>query len=88
MLVLHLTLAALVAPRSGSGAASSVTNSTELTTALLSGGAIRLMPGRYIGNFVISVDGTTLVGRDTLPWYWHRRIHRPRPFGSRRAASW
>jgi hypothetical protein len=67
MLVLHLTLAALVAPRSGSGAASSVTNSTELTTALLSGGAIRLMPGRYIGNFVISVDGTTLVGRDTLP---------------------
>ena len=50
-----------------SAAPSSVTNAAELTAALLNGGAIRLMPGRYVGNFVIGVDGTTLVGRATLP---------------------
>ena len=57
----------VVAARSESAAPSSVTNAAELTAALRSGGAIRLMPGRYVGNFVISVDGTTLVGRATLP---------------------
>ena len=48
-------------------AAATVTNAAELTTALRSGGAIRLAPGRYTGNFVIGVDGTTLVGRSDLP---------------------
>jgi Right handed beta helix region len=65
--VLLLASAVVVAARNGSTAPSAVTNAAELTAALLSGGAIRLMPGRYVGNFVVSVDGTTLVGRDALP---------------------
>jgi hypothetical protein len=52
------------APRS---AAATVTNAAELARALEKGGAIRLETGRYSGNFAISVDGTTLVGRDDLP---------------------
>ncbi len=48
-------------------AAATVTNAAELTSALRSGGAIRLAPGRYAGNFVIGVDGTTLAGRSDLP---------------------
>ena len=44
-----------------------VTNAAELTTALRTGGVIRLAPGRYTGNFVIGVNGTTLVRRGDLP---------------------
>ena len=44
-----------------------VRNAAELTIALRSGGAIRLAPGRYTGNFVIDVNGTTLEGRGDLP---------------------
>jgi hypothetical protein len=65
--VLLLTVGIVRAARSESAAPSSVTNAAELTAALRSGGAIELMPGRYVGNFVISVDGTRLVGRATLP---------------------
>jgi len=47
-------------------AAATVTNAAELTSALRSGGAIRLTPGRYAGNFVVAVEGTTLLGRSDL----------------------
>jgi hypothetical protein len=65
--ILPLGFAALVAARGESAQASAVTNAAELTAALSRGGGIRVMPGRYVGNFVISVDGTTLTGRDMLP---------------------
>jgi hypothetical protein len=67
ILVLLMTAETPRAVTSRSAPAASVTNAAELTAALLSGGAIRLTPGRYVGNFAITVDGTTLVGRDTLP---------------------
>src|SRR5215218_1125681 len=44
-----------------------VTNATELADGLRTGGVIRLAPGRYPGNFVVAVDGTTVVGRTDLP---------------------
>src|SRR5215212_10806417 len=44
-----------------------VTNATELADGLRTGGVIRLAPGRYAGNFVVAVDGTTVVGRTDLP---------------------
>jgi hypothetical protein len=55
------------APSTGVAPAATVTDAAGLTSALRAGGAIRLAPGRYIGNFVIGVDGTTLVGRSDLP---------------------
>jgi hypothetical protein len=47
--------------------AKTVTNAEELTGALRAGGAIHLAPGRYVGNFVVGADGTSLVGRTDLP---------------------
>ncbi len=52
---------------SGPVVAATVTNAVELTNALRTGGAIRIAPGRYMGNFVIGVDGTSLLGRGDLP---------------------
>jgi hypothetical protein len=54
-----------------SSVARTVTDAAELTNALRTGGTIRISPGRYTGNFVVAVDGTTLVGRDDLP---NRRV--------------
>ena len=82
--LLLLTVWTVRAARSVSAAPSSVTNAAELTTALRSGGAIELMPCRYVGNFVISVDGTRLVGRATLP---DARVQPAKPRASRKPAS-
>jgi hypothetical protein len=43
------------------------TSPAELTNALSRGGVIRVAPGVYEGNFVISVAGTTVVGVPDLP---------------------
>src|SRR3954463_15332703 len=44
-----------------------VTNAAELADAPRAGGAIPPARGRYVGNFVVSVDGTTFLGRTDLP---------------------
>lgn len=43
-----------------------VTTSAELTAALKVGGAIRLQPGTYAGNFVIAKASTLTGGRDAI----------------------
>jgi hypothetical protein len=53
-----------------------VSTAAQLQTALAAGGEVRLAPGRYVGNFVIAVPGTSLTGS---------RISQPP--GSRRPAS-
>jgi hypothetical protein len=45
-----------------SPAIAKVSTANELTDALTKGGVIQLVPGTYIGNFIISVPGTELRG--------------------------
>lgn len=47
--------------------AHAVSTSSELRAALARGGSIRLRPGRYEGNFIVSLDGTSLTGVADLP---------------------
>ena len=69
--LVRLTAVATAEPRKvspgGSVVEATVTNAVELKNALRAGGAIRIAPGRYMGNFVIGVDGTSLLGRADLP---------------------
>jgi hypothetical protein len=44
-----------------------VSTAAQLQTALAAGGEVRLAPGRYVGNFVIAVPGTSLTGVADLP---------------------
>jgi hypothetical protein len=53
--------------RSSGDAGSTASTAAQLRAALVKGGTIRLAPGRYDGNFVVSVDGTTLIGVADLP---------------------
>lgn len=57
---------ALSATAFGQGT-SRVTSGAELAAALAKGGTIQLEPGTYEGNFVVRVDGTTIVGVPNLP---------------------
>jgi hypothetical protein len=55
------------APAGAAGAGGAVSTAAQLRAAFAKGGSIRLAPGRYEGNFVVSVEGTTLTGVADLP---------------------